>query len=99
MTDPGAALHRPMGAPHVQGYPMDVLESCSGCPPWAALIAHSGSWAGPFPKGAGWKLESETTAGNTLKPESVIRGRALGPDWTTELGRHLEPADTALQQY
>lgn len=54
MTEPGAALHRPMGATHVQGYPMDILELCSarpGWPPWAALIAHTRGWSGPFPKG------------------------------------------------
>lgn len=54
MTEPGAALHRPMGATHVQVYLMDVLELCSaqaGWPPWAALIAHTRGWGGPFPKG------------------------------------------------
>lgn len=71
MTDPGAALHRPMGAPHVQGYRMDVLESCSFWPPWAALIAHSRSWVAPSPKelDGNWKVRPQL---GTLSSQSVI---------------------------
>lgn len=56
MICPDSPLHSPRAAAHVVGHLMDVLELCSaqpGRPHWAALIAHSSGWGGPFPKGVG----------------------------------------------
>ena len=56
MIWPGSTLHSPRGAARVVGHLMDVLELCSaqpGRPHWAALMARSSGWGGPFPRGVG----------------------------------------------